>query len=329
MITYYADGAERAAAVVADLLGRLDRAARELFPAWLPAAAPIDSAAGAGTVAVRSIALRSARHSGRFGPFLADLAERSLRFLCGYGSAATLPRARFNREIRARELSRVIAASYGRRSTVILVRVPAGLTEVQESALVAAARWLTDSGGFGIWFTGEPLHAADTVDNVPAPPSPGEPPAHARPVHGGRREPAPAGITHPAPTGIRYPALAGRPHPASEAERALEAALAAAEWAAGREWNRHHQVHPLVNPVRLDLVWRPERLVVEIDGAEHRAADHYASDRQRDVLLQLAGYAVLRFTNDQVTGHRELVLAQIREFLSGRRTGRYERVLHD
>ena len=33
------------------------------------------------------------------------------------------------------------------------------------------------------------------------------------------------------------------------------------------------------------------------------------------MLLQLAGYAVLRFTNTQVIQHRDLVLSQIRQFL--------------
>ncbi|MFC4071303.1 endonuclease domain-containing protein [Actinoplanes subglobosus] len=296
VVAYHADVTQRLAPLVADLLARLDRIARELYPAWLPAATQITSPAGAGVVAVRSIALREARETGQFGPFLADLAERSLL------PGRTRPDTRFGRETRARGLARVIAASYDRTATVILVNLVADLTEVQEDTLTAAARWLTDSG-FGVWFIGIPLRTADTVERVS--------------VVMPRTEPADDG---PAEAGaIIYPAVPGRPHPASEAERALEASLGMVEWSAGRAWNQHHQVHPLANPVRLDLFWRAERLVVEIDGDEHRAPVRFAADRQRDVLLQLAGYAVLRFTNSQVLEHRDLVLTQIREFLAGRR----------
>src|SRR5690349_16149567 len=100
IITYRPEAATRALRVVDDLLGRLDQIARELFPAWLPAAAPIDGAAGAGAAAVRSIALRAARSSGQFGPFLADLAERSLQ-------PTARARPRFSLETRAAGLARV------------------------------------------------------------------------------------------------------------------------------------------------------------------------------------------------------------------------------
>src|SRR4051812_25778127 len=79
VVTYEATAPRRASHLIADLLNQLDRVARELYPAWLPAAAVIDDPAGAGAVAVRSIALRAARDGGYFGPFLADLAKRALR----------------------------------------------------------------------------------------------------------------------------------------------------------------------------------------------------------------------------------------------------------
>ncbi|MFB6397321.1 endonuclease domain-containing protein [Polymorphospora lycopeni] len=69
----------------------------------------------------------------------------------------------------------------------------------------------------------------------------------------------------------------------------------------------------------MDLLWSAERCVVEIDGPEHRSAVRFAADRQRDVRLQLDGYAVLRFTNAQVLHDVRVVAAQIERFLLGRR----------
>ncbi|MEV6861373.1 DUF559 domain-containing protein [Streptosporangium subroseum] len=45
----------------------------------------------------------------------------------------------------------------------------------------------------------------------------------------------------------------------------------------------------------------------------------YAADRQRDVQLQLDGYAVLRFTNVQVMTDTAVVINQIKRFLQNRR----------
>ncbi|WP_306211633.1 endonuclease domain-containing protein [Actinoplanes sp. RD1] len=307
VITYQPVAPRRTAPLVDDLLHRLDRVARELYPAWLPAAAAIEDPAGAGAVAVRSIALRDGVAGGHFGPFLADLAERALLGLTTPG--------RFTPELRAAGLARVIAHSFGRSRTALAFALPAALTPENERALIAAGRWLADCGGLGIWFTGNDLGSIDDVVRVAfRPPVAGVAPA----------DDADDDVSDP----IGYPAVAGRPHPASRAEQSLEAALAGAEWAAGREWNQHYQAHPLTNPIRVDLLWRAERCVVEIDGPEHRDPEQFAGDRQRDVQLQLAGYAVLRFTNAQVVRHLDLVVSQLRQFLDGRRTAPHERYTH-
>ncbi|GAA2676795.1 DUF559 domain-containing protein [Actinoplanes palleronii] len=311
VITYEATAPRRPAQLIDDLLDRLDRVARELFPAWLPAAAGIDGPAGAGVVAVRSIALRTARAGDLFGPFLADLAERALR-----GSGAP---DRFSPETRAAELAKVIARSFGRRRIAILISLPPGLTPENEQALISAARWLADSGGYGIWFAGSPLGSIDNVVRVRVRPAPGDTVPTEESGADERSLDSPVG----------YPAIAGRPHPASHAEQSLEDALGSVDWAGGREWNQLYQAHPLTNPVRVDLLWRSERCVVEIDGAEHRDPERFAADRQRDVQLQLAGYAVLRFTNAQVVQHRDLVLSQLRQFLDGRRAEHRERAIHE
>ena len=311
VITYEVTAPHRPVRLIDDLLARLDRVALELFPAWLPEAAAIDDAAGAGAVAVRSMALRAAATGCHYGPFLADLAERAL--------LGTAVGNRFRPEIRARELAKVIAQSFGRQRTAILMSVPAGLTPDNEQALVAAGRWLADNGGYGIWLAG---NAFESVDVLRVPFSPPSGATVLTEESATADEPSVAGA-------IGYPAIAGQPHPASQVERSLEDALGRADWAVGREWNQLHQAHPLTNPVRVDLLWRTERCIVEIDGQEHRHPLRYANDRQRDVLLQLAGYAVLRFTNMQVTQHRDLVMSQIRQFLDGRRAEYRERAIHE
>jgi hypothetical protein len=313
IVTYAPAPEQRPAAVVATLLVELDRIARELFPAWLPSAAEIGSRAGAGLAAVRSIALRVAEATGQYGPFLADLAERSLGARPGTNGP-------FDAEVRAAGLAAVIARAYRRTHTAVLVRVAEGLDAEQWKALVAGGRWLSDSGRFGIWFLGDALRAADGVEVVRFTPASGDRLLDVESTAAERVAPGEV---------IAYPPIAGRPHPGSRTEQLLEAALASAEWAAGREWNQSYQSHPLTNPVRVDLLWRDERCIVEIDGAEHRDPVRFAADRQRDVLLQLAGYAVLRFTNDQVLAHRDLVLTQIQQFLAGRRAGSREGTLHD
>jgi very-short-patch-repair endonuclease len=303
IITYDAGSHLRPKQVVETLLTQLDRIARELFPAWLLEAAPIDSAAGAGVAAVRSMALHAAHTSGQYGPFVADLAERALR-------RQVMAKTRFSPEVRAEGLAKIIAASFGRTRTAILVQVPDELTVEDHQALVAGGRWLSDNGGFGIWFTGAALTAVDTVEVVGFRPPTDGPLMAGEPGH--PQDPDNERV-------VGYPAIAGIPHPGSCAEQLLEAALRPHDWADGREWNQLYRPHTLTNPVRIDLLWRKERCIVEIDGPEHCEPTRFAADRQRDVLLQLAGYAVLRFTNRQVLQHRDLVLAQIQIFLAGRR----------
>jgi hypothetical protein len=308
IVTYGAPQQFRTANIVATLLIELDQIARQLFPAWLPQAAQLDGAAGAGRVAVRSLALRTAHDGGQYGPFLADLAERSLLRHAD-------PTGPFSAEIRSAGLAKVIAAAFGRTRTAILIRLDERTDH--HPALIAAGRWLCDAGRFGIWFAGAALHPGNAVEVVSF-----TPPGRAALLG------VDASLGAQPVAGIGYPAIAGRPHPASQAEQQLEAAMEPAAWAAGREWNRTYQPHPLTNPVRLDLLWRAERLVVEIDGAEHCHPARFAADRQRDVLLQLDGYAVLRFTNHQVLAHRDLVLAQIEQFLAGRRAGTHKGAMH-
>jgi very-short-patch-repair endonuclease len=62
------------------------------------------------------------------------------------------------------------------------------------------------------------------------------------------------------------------------------------------------QTNVRIEGFEVDFAWRDERLIVEVDGyAYHRQPTRFEDDRERDVLLKLAGWQVLRFTWAQIT----------------------------
>jgi hypothetical protein len=62
------------------------------------------------------------------------------------------------------------------------------------------------------------------------------------------------------------------------------------------------EVNVAIGPYIVDLLWRRERLVVELDSrAWHLTPDAFEDDRRRDATLTVAGYEVLRFTWAQVS----------------------------
>ncbi|WP_045878345.1 DUF559 domain-containing protein [Pseudofrankia sp. DC12] len=335
------------ASIVTSLLAQLDQAARELFPSWLPGADGLDlvaagrdtpdatepatgrldretaaRASGATVAAARALATTIAATTADFGPFLADLAGRAVS---GDPPAAARQR-RFLDELRAAGLARVIAASYQRTTAALLVFPPSGPSEPGPrpvASLIAAMEWLAYHGRFAVW--------------LPWPDS-AEPSLDSRHPSLNRLTSIHAGLPDAGGTtdqvGVRrraeepmlsYPPVSGQPHPASAAEARLERALATRVWAGGRSWNETYRSGPLASPIRVDLLWRAERCAVEIDGPEHHSPAHYEADRRRDVDLTLAGYAVLRFTNNQVLVDTADVLSKIERLLHLRRQDQQER----
>ncbi|GAA0282162.1 endonuclease domain-containing protein [Cryptosporangium japonicum] len=297
VLTYHPRATASQPAIVAEVLGLLEASAIALFPAWLPEAAGITEPSDTNVAAVRALASRLAGRSRHFGPFLADLAARALT---GAGSDRS-----FQPEVRAAGLTRVLLAAYSRADVVLVVDVPEGLPAAHETPLIAALEWLAFRGGLGgVWLTGAPLADPDRVQSQRVR-LPTAVPADTR---GG-----------PAPETLTIPSLGGRPNPNSAAEQLLEKVLSSRAWARGRTWNQPFSFGPLTSQIRIDLCWEAERTAVEVDGPEHRGPLHYATDRTRDVLLQTAGYAVLRFTNDQVLGDVNAVAHQLELFLEKRR----------
>ena len=66
----------------------------------------------------------------------------------------------------------------------------------------------------------------------------------------------------------------------------------------------------------VDLLWREQRLVVEVDGiAYHGSARAFVQDRRRDAQLIAAGYRVVRFTWKDLTEQPEATLVRIAQAL--------------
>jgi very-short-patch-repair endonuclease len=81
-----------------------------------------------------------------------------------------------------------------------------------------------------------------------------------------------------------------------------------------------YEANAMVEGIVVDALWRKERLIVELDGFEfHKSRRPFEEDRRRDAKLQVAGYTVLRITQERLTNEPEAVLADIRSLLSAAR----------
>ena len=69
-----------------------------------------------------------------------------------------------------------------------------------------------------------------------------------------------------------------------------------------------------IGPYFADFCCRKQRLVVEVDGAQHADSDH---DRRRDLFIRSQGYSILRFWNHDVLKQRRAVCESILATLAG------------
>lgn len=84
----------------------------------------------------------------------------------------------------------------------------------------------------------------------------------------------------------------------------------------------HGLPRPLMNAnidgIEVDAVWRPQRLVVELDGWEfHRTRQAFQRDRDRDNVLTAKGWTVLRFTHADVMRRPATTVQRIRQAATG------------
>lgn len=122
------------------------------------------------------------------------------------------------------------------------------------------------------------------------------------------------------PLQTRFIAPSGRAHHASLVEQRVEAALLQdGELASLFVCNQTVAIDGYGSP-RVDLLWRDGRVVVELDGPEHQGDPNFANDRHRDYELLVAGYLVLRITNQQVATDLQAAIEKIRAVVRFRRT---------
>lgn len=79
------------------------------------------------------------------------------------------------------------------------------------------------------------------------------------------------------------------------------------------------EVNVYVAGLLVDFLWRPEWLIVEVDGWRyHRGRDAFEDDRGRDARLRQLGFEVLRFSYRQVFEEPELVIGLIQDAIQSR-----------
>ncbi|MGH8809160.1 MAG: endonuclease domain-containing protein [Noviherbaspirillum sp.] len=71
--------------------------------------------------------------------------------------------------------------------------------------------------------------------------------------------------------------------------------------------------HPFENYI-LDFVCLDRRLIIEVDGSQH--ADDAAYDDARTAALNLAGFKVMRFWNNEVLNETDVVVQAIWDALN-------------
>jgi very-short-patch-repair endonuclease len=77
------------------------------------------------------------------------------------------------------------------------------------------------------------------------------------------------------------------------------------------------EVNAQVQGWTVDMLWRSERVIVELDGRDnHSSPGQMERDRRKDLQLRAAGYVVVRYTWAQITFEAHAVIADLRAILS-------------
>ncbi|RQP09358.1 MAG: leucine--tRNA ligase [Chryseobacterium sp.] len=95
-------------------------------------------------------------------------------------------------------------------------------------------------------------------------------------------------------------------HEPTKAEDVLWQALR--NHALGDKFRRQHPIRDYI----VDFVCLEKKLVVEVDGDYHFNAEQTESDNLRSLELNLKGYDILRFTNEEVLNNTDAVLGRIK-----------------
>lgn len=104
---------------------------------------------------------------------------------------------------------------------------------------------------------------------------------------------------------------------ANETARKLRKTLTPAE---RKLWNELRKLRPRgyhfrkQHPIEgfiVDFACLSQKVIIEVDGAQHQWPENSRSDAARDARLHCLGYRVLRFGNGDVTDHLDGVVSEI------------------
>ncbi|AZG48383.1 hypothetical protein D7316_05000 [Gordonia insulae] len=300
ILAYWRTDLTSARGIVDEIVAAMTDIAIRLFPAWLT---DDDLGPTVDAATAEQLAHDLCSDSEDYRPFVVELARAA--------AAGMVPRSQFSTEIRLRGLARLIRRGYRRESIVVAVGADeASGTDVQ-AAVEEGLTWLAHHGRLTVWLSAGVLPEVTRCTHV-----------RGRPDRIGGAGPV---VEHASqssdddPPVLTISRCEGLPSPHSAAEQALERALSRTIWADGRRWNRRiGDLDPMLPMAIVDVFWPSARLVVEVDGDDHRRPDKYAADRIRDNILQRQGCMVLRYTNHQVLTDVGLVVDELRAVLDTR-----------
>jgi very-short-patch-repair endonuclease len=80
----------------------------------------------------------------------------------------------------------------------------------------------------------------------------------------------------------------------------------------------HFRRQATIGPYFADFACHEQRLVIEVDGAQHNEPENVIRDTERSIYLQSRGYRILRFWNNDVLknidGVMETILAAMHQY---------------
>lgn len=76
-------------------------------------------------------------------------------------------------------------------------------------------------------------------------------------------------------------------------------------------FRRQHSIGKYI----VDFYCSEKKLIVELDGWQHREEINDGYDKERTLFLELLGYKVLRFWNNEINKNIEGVILKIKDFL--------------
>ncbi len=89
-------------------------------------------------------------------------------------------------------------------------------------------------------------------------------------------------------------------------------------WQIIKHWNKPFRPHrqEIISCYIADFAFRKRKVVVEVDGPDHRTALGRWKDRKRTDVLEVLGWRVLRLTNEEVMANELQAADKVRIFLS-------------